>query len=46
MLGPVVAGIASAVRHAAWWLEWHVGVGCAVGGRDLEQMELQPCESS
>jgi hypothetical protein len=53
MLGPLLAGFeaaaavtVAAVRHASWWVEWHARVGPASGSRELDEVELQPCESS
>jgi hypothetical protein len=44
------AVIASAARHAGWWLEWHARTGPSAGIRELADVELGPelpaCESS
>jgi hypothetical protein len=46
ILKTALALTASAVRHASWWVEWHARLGSAAGSRELDDAELQPCESS
>jgi hypothetical protein len=32
----IASGLASALRHAGWWLEWHTRPRAGVGARGLD----------
>jgi len=36
----VVSGLASAVRHARWWLDWHTRPQPGAGTRELAESGL------
>jgi hypothetical protein len=36
----IVTGLASAVRHAGWWLEWQMRPQPGAGSRELEESGL------
>ena len=46
----IVSAMASAVRHAGWWLEWHTSLEPGSGCRELDESNLAPevsqCASS
>jgi len=46
----IVSGLASAVRHAGWWLEWRIRPEPGSGCRALDEAglgpEAQQCASS
>jgi hypothetical protein len=50
MPGRILKGIASAVRHAGWWLEWQSrlqpGSGCRVLDESSLAREEPQCASS
>jgi hypothetical protein len=36
----IVSGLASAVRHAGWWLDWHTRPQPGAGTRELAEAGL------
>jgi hypothetical protein len=40
MPGGILKGLAAAVRHAGWWLEWHSRPLSGSGYRELEESRL------